>query len=154
MYAKQSQSPVLFKSYGAISEIFSQSTLSQIEQLVVSMAASHSNDCDFCITAHSWLGRYNKIEEGVITALREDRPLESKKLQALREFTVALTVGRGQISNTQREDFFSAGYNTEQALEVITGIAAKVMTNYTNSLAHTPPNSEFGEENIWKSVEN
>ena len=34
--------------------------------------------------------------------------------------------------------FYEAGYTSRHALEVVLGIAIKVMSNYTNSIAGTP----------------
>lgn len=149
MYAKQAEAPVLLEAYGAISGAFEQSSFNSTEQFIVYMAASYSNRCDFCLTAHSWLARNQKKEEAIITALRDNTPIANKKLEALRQFVAALTLNRGHISDSEKEAFFAAGYNTQHALEVIVGIAAKVMTNYTNSLAGAPPNPEFGDQNIW-----
>jgi hypothetical protein len=33
--------------------------------------------------------------------------------------------------------------------EVILGLSLKTLTNYTNALARTPPNAEFGEA-VWR----
>jgi alkylhydroperoxidase family enzyme len=38
--------------------------------------------------------------------------------------------------------FFKAGYTSEQSLEVIVGIATKMMSNFTNALAKTPLDKE------------
>ena len=38
----------------------------------------------------------------------------------------------------QVETFLAAGYTKQQILEVILGVAQKVMSNYTNHLAQTP----------------
>lgn len=47
------------------------------------------------------------------------------------------------------QPFFAAGYTPRQAPEVILSIALKVIANYTNALASSPPNAEFGED-VWQ----
>ena len=38
--------------------------------------------------------------------------------------------------------FFGAGYGMQQALEVVLGLAAKTISNFTNSIAETPLDRE------------
>jgi len=39
--------------------------------------------------------------------------------------------------------FLSAGYSKEQVLELIVGVAHKIMSNYINHIAETPIDDEF-----------
>jgi hypothetical protein len=55
---------------------------------------------------------------------------------------------RGDVSDQDKRAFFDAGYRPRQTLEIILGFALKTMTNYTNGLARTPPNPEFGDA-LW-----
>jgi len=59
------------------------------------------------------------------------------KLQALREFTKAMIDHRGHVADKRPQNFLGAGFERRHALEVITGLAAKLISNYTNALAHT-----------------
>ena len=45
-------------------------------------------------------------------------------------------------SLAELQAFFDAGYSDVQALEVILGLATKLMSNYTNSIAGTPLDKE------------
>jgi hypothetical protein len=49
-----------------------------------------------------------------------------------------LTRNNGLPDETAIDDFLNAGYSQQQALEVILGLAVKLMSNYTNSIAKTP----------------
>ena len=42
------------------------------------------------------------------------------------------------MSEAELSAFLDAGYTGAQALEVVLGLAVKVMSNYTNSIAGTP----------------
>ncbi len=93
--------------------------------------------------------RQQGIDEKIILALREGRSIDEPKLEALRTFVAAMLEKRGAVSDDDKRAFFNAGYTSRQALEVILGIALKTMTNYTNALARTAPNPEFGDA-IWQ----
>jgi alkylhydroperoxidase family enzyme len=47
------------------------------------------------------------------------------------------------LSQSQQEKFFAAGYTKQQLLEIVLGLAQKVMSNYTNHLADTPVDNAF-----------
>ena len=50
---------------------------------------------------------------------------------------------RGNVSDDEVQAFFDAGYTRRQLLEIVLGLAQKVMSNYTNHLAETPVDEPF-----------
>ena len=68
--------------------------------------------------------------------------MPDQKLDALRTFTRSLVANRGKASQAELNAFFEAGYTEVKAMEVILGLAVKVMSNYTNSIAGTPLDRE------------
>ena len=148
MAAKHAEAPPLLNAYLAAAPFFEKTSLTPTERTVVLMAASHRQNCDFCMTAHGWGAQRQGMDDGTLSALRSGIPLPEPKLEALRLFTLAMLEKRGVVSDDDKQAFFSAGYAPSHALEVILGLALKTMTNYTNALARTPPNPEFGDA-IW-----
>lgn len=149
MMAKFAEAPPLLMGYQTLAPFFDKTSLDPTERLIVYLVASYRHNCDFCMSAHSWFAHRQGIDEGVITALREGRSLGDAKLEALRIFVAAMLEKRGAVSDEDKRAFFEAGYSPRQALEVILGLALKTMTNYTNALARTPPNPEFGNA-LWE----
>jgi AhpD family alkylhydroperoxidase len=149
MIAKFAEAPPLLTGYQALVPFFERTSLDPTERLVVYLAASYRHNCDFCMSAHSWGARMQGVDEKIVIALREGRPLGDLKLEALRSFVAAMLEKRGAVSNEEKQAFFDAGYSPRQALEIILGLALKTMTNYTNALARTPPNPEFGDA-LWR----
>ncbi|MDB9741375.1 hypothetical protein OAB00_00830 [Akkermansiaceae bacterium] len=74
--------------------------------------------------------------------LRAGQPLSNPKLKALQDFTSAMLVHKGHPPESIKAAFFDAGFTTEQSLEVIVGIATKMISNFTNSIAKTPLDQE------------
>jgi AhpD family alkylhydroperoxidase len=112
------------------------------------LTASYQNNCDFCMSAHSWGAARQGLDADLVAALREGRTLTDTRLEALRTFVRALVMEHGAVPEGDRHTFFAAGFTPRQALEAVLGVATKVMTNYTIALAVTPPNAEFGDA-IW-----
>jgi len=148
MFAKFAEAPALLHAYQAAAPHFDKSSLSATERVVVALATSYRHNCDFCVTAHSYGARRSGVAEEIVDALRGGMDLTDPKLEALRKFVLAMIERRGAVTSEEKEAFFAAGYTPRQALEVVLGLALKTFTNYTNALARTPPNPEFGSA-IW-----
>jgi uncharacterized peroxidase-related enzyme len=132
------ESPALLEGYVHLWELFDTTSLSPIERQVVYQTANFENQCDYCVPWHTKLSQIAGMAATEIEALRQGAALADPKLEALRRFTQSLILNRGKIAKAELEAFFAAGYSTQQALEVILGIAVKTMSNYTNSIAGTP----------------
>lgn len=132
------ESPALLEGYVHLWELFDTTSLSPIERQVVYQTANFENQCEYCVPWHTKLSQIAGMAANEIEALRQGAVLEDPKLEALRRFTQSLILNRGKIAKAELEAFFAVGYSSQQALEVILGIAVKTMSNYTNSIAGTP----------------
>ena len=135
-------SPQLLSGYANMWDSFDTTKLTPIERQVVFMTANFENECNYCIPWHTVLAKKAGILEVDIEALRSGAPLSDSKLEALRDFTRTLIANRGKASEAELQTFFDAGYDDVQALEVILGLAIKLISNYTNSIAGTPLDPE------------
>jgi AhpD family alkylhydroperoxidase len=132
------ESSALLEGYVHLWELFDTTSLSPIERQVVYQTANVENQCEYCVPWHTKLSQMAGMAADEIEALRQGAELEDPKLEGLRRFTRSLILNRGKIAEAELNAFFAVGYSTQQALEVILGIAVKTMSNYTNSIAGTP----------------
>ncbi len=130
--------PQLLSGYAHMWDLFDTTTLTPVERQVVYMTANFENECNYCIPWHSILAKKAGIDSSQIEALRSGAPLDDPKLETLRGFVRTLIANRGKASEAELQVFFDAGYSDVQALEVILGLAIKLLSNYTNSIAGTP----------------
>ncbi|WP_049781777.1 hypothetical protein [Asticcacaulis excentricus] len=56
----------------------------------------------------------------------------------MRLFTETVVRERGFAGDAAADAFLAAGFTKAQVLEVVTIIAVKTISNYTNHLTHTP----------------
>lgn len=131
-------SPALLKAYSAAWSCFGETSLSPVERQVVYLTANFENDCEYCVPWHTLLAKQAGMEDRTLSALREGYAIPDARLEALRRFSRALIASRGKITEGELGEFFSAGYSPAQALEVVLGLAVKLMSNFTNSIAGTP----------------
>lgn len=149
LYGTLANSPLALTAYTELAQtIAERSSLTATEQQVVFLAASLENGCDYCVAAHSTLARAQKVDGAVLDAVRAKRPIGDARLEGLRRTVIALVKERGWLSATQTQTFLDAGYEPAQLLDVVTLLALKTISNYTNHLAATPIDEAFRAERL------
>jgi uncharacterized peroxidase-related enzyme len=152
LFGVLAHAPAAVKAYVSLSDLFSASSLSPVEQQVVLLTVSFENGCDYCMAAHSAGAGLAGMPAEVLSALRSGTPIPDSKLEALREFTRKMVQLRGLIGDDDLRSFTSAGYGERHVLEVIVGIAMKTISNYTNHVAGTPLDPAFQSQEWRKSA--
>lgn len=147
--AVMATAPALLSSYVQGWAAFQTVSLTAIEQQVVYMTVNFENNCEYCIPWHSKLSAMAGMPQLEIDNLRQGRALKNPQWNALHQFTKTVVRTRGSIAPADLEAFLHAGYSQQQALEVVLGVAIKVMSNYTNALAQTPLDQEVTNL-VWK----
>ncbi len=140
-----SSSPALAEAYLTISGLFEKTALSTVEQQVVLLTVSHFHECRYCMAAHSAIAAMQQLPADVVTAIRNDQPIENTKLQALRTLVVQLVDQRGWVSESELQAFYLAGYEPSHVLDVLVGVAQKTLSNFTNHITKTPLDGAFNE---------
>jgi alkylhydroperoxidase family enzyme len=74
----------------------------------------------------------------VIAALREGKPLDDPRLDAVRLFTVRVLETTGAVPDDELAAFLAAGYTERNALEVVLGIGTYTMSTLANRLVEAP----------------
>tara|TARA_Y100000766_G_C18773114_1_gene539325 strand:+ start:411 stop:971 length:561 start_codon:yes stop_codon:yes gene_type:complete len=149
LHAVMAEAPALLDGYQVLHGLFQQTSFNADELTVVWQTINVEHECHYCVPAHTGIAKMMKVSDEIIDALRNETPLPDSKLEALRTFTLAMVRERGNVSEADLDAFFAAGYGQRQVLEVILGLAQKVMSNYTNHVAQTPVDSVF-EQYRWE----
>lgn len=130
--------PAAVKAYVTLSGLFDETSLTPVERQIVLATASAENGCAYCVAAHTAGLKMAGLADDQIEAIREQRRLADRKLEALRTLTTAVVDTRGWIDDADLDAFLQAGYTREQVLEVLVGVAMKTLSNYANHIAQTP----------------
>lgn len=119
-------------------------SLTPEENNIVQLTVAVENECKYCTAGHTLAGKvlFGSADED-LKALREKTTLSSEKFNALHEFAKAVYHAKGRVSDKVLEDFRNAGYNNAQALDTITNIGAKVISNLANQLAMNEVDEQF-----------
>jgi len=137
--------PKLLETYNTVHEAFQKTSFNARELTVVWQTINVEHECTYCVPAHTALAGMMNVDPALNDALRKEAPLNDAKLEALRTFALLVVRNRGHVTNADLEAFYAAGYGEQQVLEVILGVAQKVISNYTNHVAQTPVDPAFAK---------
>lgn len=143
LHAIMAESPQTLEAYQRLHELFQKTSFSAVERNVVWMAINVEHACHYCVPAHTGIAKMQGVDDETVEALREARPLSDDKLEALRQFTLAVLRKRGNVAKEDLDAFHAAGYEPRHVLEVILCLSQKVMSNYINHIADTPVDKVF-----------
>jgi uncharacterized peroxidase-related enzyme len=110
------------------------STLSAKEREVINLVTSEINGCRYCQSAHTVIGKMNGFTDEQILELRKGTASFNHKTDALAKFTASVVTNRGFATEEAKDDFFAAGYNEANMIDVVIIIADKVIMNYLHNL--------------------
>jgi uncharacterized peroxidase-related enzyme len=113
-------------------------SLSHKEKEVVNLVVSQVNDCRYCQSAHTVVGKMNGFTDEQILEIRTGSASFDPKLDALAKFTQEMTTKKGRVSNEVLSKFFAAGYTQGSVADVAIAIGDKVVMNYLHNLTQVP----------------
>lgn len=103
----------------------------------IALAVAETNGCDYCLSAHSYLGlNLAKIAAAEIALNRKGTSSDAKADAALR-FAVIVAKTRGKVAETDIAAVRRAGFSDAQVIEIIALVAENVLTNFLNNVAAT-----------------
>lgn len=114
------------------------STLTTIEREVVNLVVSQVNDCKYCIPAHTAIAKMYRLTDVQILEIRKAEITNDNKLDTLAKVVKEITVSRGKPSTEIIENFFEAGYNEANLVDVIMTIGDKIISNYLHGITQVP----------------
>ena len=138
LHKVMAESPQALQAYQLLHKLFTETEFDADELTVVWQTINVEHECHYCVPAHTGIAKKMKVSDEISNALRDETPLPSEKLEALRKFTLQMLRSRGNVTEEQLQAFFAAGYGHRAVLDIILGLAQKVMSNYTNQVAETP----------------
>ncbi|MFI2811176.1 MULTISPECIES: carboxymuconolactone decarboxylase family protein [unclassified Microbulbifer] len=143
LHGVMAAAPTALESYQVLHEQFLNTSFSAEEKTVVWQTINVEHGCHYCVPAHSAIAKSMKVDDEINEALRNRTPLPDEKLEVLRDTTLAVVRDRGVVADEVLQRFYDAGYTQQNLLEIIVGVAQKVMSNYINHFADTPVDKQF-----------
>ncbi|MBS3804166.1 MAG: carboxymuconolactone decarboxylase family protein [Oleiphilaceae bacterium] len=143
LHAVMAEAPGVLEGYKKLHALVLDSSFDNDEKTVVWQTINVEHACHYCVPAHTGIAKMMEVSDDITNALRDETPLPNDKLESLRNFTLAVVRDRGEVSKSELNAFYEAGYTHRQVLEVILVVSQKVMSNYINHIAKTPVDEPF-----------
>lgn len=137
--------PTALETYRTVGSINGRNSLTAEEREVVQITVAVVNGCGFCVAGHTKIAlKLLNMPDEVVNALRATARIDSNpKLDTLARFTLAVILQKAKLTEAQLNEFFVAGYNQQNAIDVILGVSLATLCNYVNNIAETPINPEL-----------
>lgn len=94
----------------------------------IALAVAEQNACQYCVSAHTAIGRKAGLDHAEMLANRAGRSADAKAEAAL-AFARALVESTGQVSRAEFEAVRTAGHSDAEIVEIITHVALNIFTN-------------------------
>jgi uncharacterized peroxidase-related enzyme len=104
------------------------------EQLA--LAISEANQCEYCLGAHSTVGKMVGLTGDQIRDARLGTAVDAKT-DVLLHFARKVLDSHGRVSQSDLEEVHEAGYDDGEIAEVIAHVALNVLTNFFNNAVET-----------------
>ncbi len=129
-------SPAVLQGYLDFSNALSKGNLSPKLREQIALAVSEINDCQYCLAAHSAIGRSVGLSEEAIEDSRRGESPDTKEATAL-DFTRKVVLDRGWVADEEVAKLRKVGFTEGDIAEIIANIALISFTNYFNHVAKT-----------------
>ena len=129
-------SPAALEGYLSLNAALSKGLLPPSTREQIAIAVAQENRCEYCLAAHSFLGKEAGLSAEQILAARTGQATNDKSRAAL-ELAAQVLKSRGAITDQQLATARAAGITHGEIAEVVAHVALNVFTNYFNVLAQT-----------------
>ncbi len=102
----------------------------------IALAVGQANSCEYCLSAHSAIGKMVGLKPEEIAASRRATAADAKTAAGLR-FAQELVVHKGVVDDGALAAVRAAGYNDAEIVEIVANVALNIFTNYFNHVAGT-----------------
>ena len=129
--------PAALKAILQADGVLATSSLSKQDQETIKLLVSEVAGCDYCVAAHSLLGKMTGLAPDVLRNIRAGELTGDIKRDALIRFVRNLAQNSGTVSDAAFSAIRAAGYSEQQLVEISLAIAVTTFTNIFNRINDT-----------------
>jgi AhpD family alkylhydroperoxidase len=101
---------------------------------VVNLVVSEVNHCEYCLAAHTVIGKMNGFTDAQVLEIRGGTASFDSKLDALARLVKSIATERGHADPALVDAFLAAGWTKENLVDAIVIIGDKTVTNYLHGV--------------------
>jgi len=127
-------SPAVLEGYIHFSGSLGSGVLSPRLREQIALVVGESNGCEYCVSAHSTIGKLVGLNETEIANSRGAKGSNPRDTAAL-HFAREIVRAQGRVSKEAVEALKAADFNDGEVTEIIANVALNIFTNYFNNTA-------------------
>ncbi len=121
-------SPAALKAFLGLHDIAGEGSLDPQTRERIALALAQQNSCEYCLSAHTAIGRKAGLDGAEINANRAGTSRDEKAAVAVR-FARALVTHMGDVTTEDLRQMRAVGYSESDIVEVITHVGMNILTN-------------------------
>ena len=121
-------SPAALRAFLGLHGIAGEGSLDAQTRERIALALAQQNSCEYCLSAHTALGRKAGLDGTEIEANRAGTSQDSKAAAAVK-FAHALAEHSGEVTTAELLEVRNAGYSESDIVEIITHVGMNILTN-------------------------
>ncbi len=129
LYAAMGVSDKLLGGYLAFTEYLKSGEFTAKEYEAIALITSQTNDCEYCISAHTTLGKMQGYSEAETLGIRKNSVID-EKLNALVNLASEVVTNKGYATESRINNFLDVGYSKAAFAELIGIVTMTTLTNY------------------------
>ncbi|WP_296508213.1 carboxymuconolactone decarboxylase family protein [Rhodoferax sp.] len=136
LFGTFARAPAALNGYLAFSDALSKGRLSAAQRELVALAVGQTNACQYCLSAHTLIGKGAGLSEAAIRDARLGTASDATD-KAVVVLANKIVSQRGVLSDADLAEAAAAGVDEGLVIEINANVALNVLTNYTNHIAAT-----------------
>jgi len=121
-------SPAALRAFLGLHGIANEGSLTPQTRERIALAVAQQNSCEYCVSAHTAIGRKAGLTNAEIAANRAGTSQEDKAAVAVK-FARALVENSGEVTTADITEARDAGYSDAEIVEIITHVGMNILTN-------------------------
>ena len=121
-------SPAALRAFLGLHGIAGEGSLDAATRERIALALAEQNACEYCLSAHTAIGRKAGLNGDEIDANRAGTSQDAKAAVAVK-FARSLVANKGEVATAELLEMRNAGYSESDIVEVITHVGMNFLTN-------------------------
>ncbi|WP_288363561.1 peroxidase-related enzyme [uncultured Spongiibacter sp.] len=122
-------SPAALRAFLGLHGIAGEGELPPATRERIALAVAQQNACQYCVSAHTAIGRKAGLNGDEIAANRAGGSQDAKAAVAVK-FANTLVEHSGSVTAAEIAELHSAGYSDAEVVEIITHVGMNILTNF------------------------
>jgi len=128
-------SPEALRAFLGLHHIANAGSLDPQTRERIALAIAQKNECEYCLSAHSAIGRKAGLSSAEIQVNRAGSSLDDRAAAAV-VFARAIADNAGEVSSGELQAVRAAGYSDAELVEIITHVGLNLLTNFIGKASH------------------